>query len=152
MFFSINSFVKIQPQLWPHCTPLGSWIEQTYIYPTWECFHAKYSFSGQWYLRRFFENSNQVFIILRNFPFKDDVTLHFKKKHLESPSPKYALCQIVLKLGQWLWKRSRKCKKFKDGETDRETDRRIDASRTKKLSEKLTWAFSPGELKRGINL
>jgi hypothetical protein len=53
---------------------------------------------------------------------------------LESLSPKDDLCQVWLKLAQWFW-RSRKCKSL-------QVDRQTDGS-----GQKLTWAFSSGELK-----
>jgi hypothetical protein len=65
--------------------------------------------------------------------------------NLESPPPKDDLCQIWLKLVQWFWRGSRKCKSLK---TDGQTDRRMTDSRR---SEKLTWAFSSGELKIYVN-
>jgi hypothetical protein len=57
---------------------------------------------------------------------------------LESPSPKDDLCQVWLKLVQWFWIKSRKCKSL-------QTDRQMDPDN--EWSEKLTWAFSSGELK-----
>ena len=42
------------------------------------------------------------------------VALHLNK--LESPSPKTALCQILLKLAQWSWRRRWKCEKDGDGQ------------------------------------
>jgi hypothetical protein len=67
---------------------------------------------------------------------------------LESPSPKNDLCQLWLKLVQWFWRRSRKCKSLQtDGQTDRQTDGRTPGNGR---SEKLTWAFSSDELKTDI--
>jgi hypothetical protein len=51
----------------------------------------------------------------------------FILKKLEFPPPKDYLCQVWLKLAQWFWRRSRKCKSF---QTDRRTDRRSDGRRT----------------------
>jgi hypothetical protein len=57
------------------------------------------------------------------------------------PSPNDDLCQVWLKLAQWFWRRSRKCKSLqKDGRTDGRTTNKM-------WSEKLTWAFGSGELK-----
>jgi hypothetical protein len=39
------------------------------------------------------------------------------------PSPKGDLCQVWLKLAQWFWRRSRKCKSL---QTDRQTARQTD--------------------------
>ena len=89
---------------------------------------------AQWFWRRRFFNFIYVFLLFRNYlPLEKGGALHLYK--LESPLPKDALCQVWLKLAQWFWKRRWKCEKFTDGQTD---DR---------WSEKLTWAFSPGELK-----
>ena len=71
-------------------------------------------------------------------PIFEGVGLYLNK--LESPLPKNALCQVWLKLSQWLWKRRQKCEKF----TNRQTDGQITYNL---LSEKLTWAFISGELK-----
>ena len=71
-------------------------------------------------------------------PWKRAWALHLNK--LESPSPKDALCQVWLKSAHWFWRRRWKCEKFRDGQTDRQT-------MDDRWSEKLTWAFSSGELK-----
>jgi hypothetical protein len=47
--------------------------------------------------------------------------LHLNK--LESPFSKDDLCHAWLKLAQWFWRRSRKCKSL---QTDRRTDRQTD--------------------------
>ena len=57
---------------------------------------------------------------------------------LESPSLKDDLCQVWLKLVQWVLEKKWKCEKF--------TDRQTDDMRT----EKLIWPFSSGELKRKV--
>ena len=66
------------------------------------------------------------------------MALHLNK--LESPPPKDALCQVWLKLAQWFLRRSWTCEQFTDKQTDGQT---TDIRR----SEKLSWAFSLGELK-----
>ena len=82
------------------------------------------------------------FLLFRNYlPLEKGEDLYLNK--LESPSPKDALCQVWLKLAQWFWRRRWKCEKFTDGQTDRWTDRQTTDDR---WSEKLTWAFSSGEL------
>ena len=87
-----------------------------------------------------FFNFDNVFSLFRNYlPLEKGGALHLKK--LESPLPKDALCQVWLKLAQWFWIRRWKCEKFTDRRTDRQTT-------DKRWSEKLTWAFSSGELKR----
>ena len=86
-----------------------------------------------------FLNFVDVFSLFRNYlPLEKGGALHLNK--LESPSPKNALCQVWLKLAQWFWRRRWKCEKFTDGQTDRQTT-------DNRWSEKLTWAFSSGELK-----
>ena len=80
--------------------------------------------------------------------------IHLNK--LESPSPKDALCQVKLKLAQWFWRRrffnlrfEKKMKMWKVyRRTNRQTDGQTDRQTTDdRWSEKLTWAFSSGELK-----
>ena len=88
-----------------------------------------------------FFNFVNVFSLFRNYlPLKKGGAHHLNK--LESPSPKDALCHVWLKLAQWFWRRW-KCEKFTDGRTDRQTTNDW-------WSEKLTWAFSSGELKTGL--
>ena len=67
------------------------------------------------------------------------MALHLNKH--ESPSPKDALCQVWLKLAQWFLRIRWKYKKFTDRWTDGGT------TDTRQSAEKLTWAFSLGELK-----
>ena len=71
--------------------------------------------------------------------------LHVNKH--ESTPLKDVWCQVWLKLVQWLWRRRWKCENFTDRQTDRRTDGRRD-----RWSEKLTWAFSSGELKRNLSI
>jgi hypothetical protein len=60
--------------------------------------------------------------------------LHLNK--LETPLPKDDLCQVWLKLAQWFWRRSRKCKSLQtDGQTDGQP-----AIRIAHLSFQLRWA------------
>jgi hypothetical protein len=65
----------------------------------------------------FFKNFS-VFLLFRDYlSLEKDNPLHLK--NLESPSPKDDLCQVWLKLTQWFWRRSRKCKILQtDGRTD----------------------------------
>ena len=88
---------------------------------------------GFW--RRRYWNFVSVFSLFRNYlPLEKGVAFHLYK--LEFPSPKDTLWQVWLKIAKWFCRRRCKCKKFMDRRTD---DRR---------SEKLTWAFSQGELKK----
>ena len=52
-----------------------------------------------------------------------------------------SFCQVWLKFTQWFWRRRWKCKKFTEIRPDRRTT-------DNRRSEKLTWAFSLGELKK----
>jgi hypothetical protein len=68
-------------------------------------------------------------------------------KNLESSPRKDHMCQVWLTFGQWFWRRSRKCKSL---QTDRQTDIQKDKwTPDNGRSEKLTWAFSSGELTIG---
>ena len=83
-----------------------------------------------------FYNFVNVFYLFGNYPpLEKDGALHLNK--YESPSPKDALCQVWLKLVWWFWRRRWKCEKFSTMTTDKTN-----------WSEKLTWAFGSGELKR----
>jgi hypothetical protein len=89
-----------------------------------------------WFWRRRFFKIFSAFLLFRYYlPLEKGDPLHLNK--LESPPPKDGLCQVWLKLARWFWRRSRKCKSL-------QTDRRTTDNR---WSEKLTWAFSSGELK-----
>jgi hypothetical protein len=71
--------------------------------------------------RRFFKKKFIVFLLFRYYlPLKKGSSLRFNK--LESPLPKYDLCQVWLILAQWLW-RSRKRESL---QADRQTARQID--------------------------
>ena len=79
---------------------------------------------------------SNVFLLFSNF-------LHLEKggtlQKLKSPSPKGVFCQVWLKLVQRYWWKRQKFGKFSDKQTNGQTDRR---------PEKLTLAFSSGELKQ----
>jgi hypothetical protein len=88
-----------------------------------------------WLWRRRFSKNFSVFLLFCHYlPLEKSYPLRLNK--FESPLPKNDLCQVWLKLVQWLWRRSRKCK---SSQRDRQTDGR---------SEKLPSAFSSGELKK----
>ena len=107
---------------------------------------------AKWFWRRRFLDFVNVFSLFRNYlSLEKGGALHLNK--LESPSPKDALCQVWLKLAQCFWRKRWKCEKFTDTQTDRQTDRRTDRRTDRQTtddrwSEKLTWAFSSGELKK----
>ena len=73
-------------------------------------------------------------------PLEKGGALHLNK--LESLSSKDALCQVLLKLAQWFWRRRWKCEKFTTTTTTTTTITTTD----KFWSEKPTWAFGSGEL------
>jgi hypothetical protein len=63
-------------------------------------------------------------------PLEKGVPLHLNK--LDSPPPKDDFCQIWLKLAQWFWRRSQKCRSLQtDGQRD---NRRSEYSSSFELS------------------
>jgi hypothetical protein len=89
-----------------------------------------------WFSRRFLKIFSVFLLFCYYLPLEKGNPLHLNK--LESPSLKDDLCQVWLKLAQWFWRRSQKCKSL-------QRDRRTDDGQ--KRSEQLTWGFSSGELK-----
>ena len=64
-----------------------------------------------WFLIRRFLNFVKVFTLFRNYlPLAKGGALHLSK--LEFPSLIDVLCQVLLILAQWLWRRKWKCEKF----------------------------------------
>ena len=89
---------------------------------------------AQWFWRRRFLNNFNIILHFRYYlPLEKGMALHMNK--LESPLPKDALCQVLFKFVQWFWRRSWKCEKFTDGQTD---DRQ-QAIRKAHLSFQLRW-------------
>jgi hypothetical protein len=88
-----------------------------------------------WFWRRRFFKIFSVFLLFCYYlPLEKGNPLHFN--NLESPPPKDDLCQVWLKLAQWFWWRSRKCKSLRtDGRTDGQK-----AIRIAHLSFQLRWA------------
>ena len=75
---------------------------------------------AHWFLRRRFSFKVNVVSLFRYyFPFENGWILQLNK--LESSPPKYAFCQVCLKLAHCLWRRRWKCEKFTDRQTDRHT-------------------------------
>jgi hypothetical protein len=72
-----------------------------------------------WFWRRNLTKKNfSVFLLFRyHLPSEKGYPLHLNK--LESPTPKDDLRQVWLKLAQWFWRRSQKCKSL---QMDRQTD------------------------------
>jgi hypothetical protein len=92
-----------------------------------------------WFWIRFLKIFSEFLLFRYYLPLGKGVVLHLYNS--EFPLPKDDLWQVWLKLAQRFW-RSRKCKSL---QTDvRRTDRQ---TTDKERSEKLTWAFSSGELK-----
>ena len=93
---------------------------------------------AQRFLRRNFFKFVNVVSLFRNYlPLENDTAIHLNK--LESPTPKDALCQFLLKLAQWFWRRRWKCEKFTTT-----TLTKMTTTTDKFWSEKLTC----GELKK----
>ena len=70
---------------------------------------------------KIFQNFVNVFSLFHDyFPLEMGKALYLNK--LESSLPNNALSQVWLKLAQWFWRRSQKCEKFTDEQTDRQTD------------------------------
>jgi hypothetical protein len=73
-----------------------------------------------------------------NRPLEKGIALHLN--NFESLSPKDDLCQLWLQLAQRFWRRSKKCKKKSNRQTDGQTDARQRAIRKPHLSFQLRWA------------
>jgi hypothetical protein len=75
----------------------------------------------------FFKNSMFFLLFPYYHPFEKDHPLEkgnpLPLNKPESPPSKDDLCQVWLKLAQWFWRRSRKCKSL---QTDRQTDGQTD--------------------------
>ena len=123
---------------------IGSLFEETWIPFTQGCFVPRLLKFGPVLLeKKIFFNFINVFSLFCNYlPSEKGEALHLNK--LESPSPRDTLCQVWLKLAQWFSRRRWKCEKFTDKQSDGWTDGQTTDHR---WSEKLTWAFSSGELK-----
>ena len=85
--------------------------------------------------RRFFKNFSVFLLFCYYLPLGKGVLLHLN--NFESPPPKDDLCQVWLKLDQWFWRRSRKCKSL---QTDGRKDDGQRAIRKAHLSFQLRWA------------
>ena len=106
--------------------------------------------NGSWE-KDFFLNYVNIFLLFRNYlPLEKGGALHLNK--LEFLSPKYASCQVWLKLTRWFWRRRWKIEKFTTTTTTPTTTTPTTTTNNGKIwSEKLTWAFGSGELKRVHN-
>ena len=92
-----------------------------------------------WFWRRKILNFVKIFSFLSYYlPLKKGMVPHLKK--LESRLSKNGFVSSFIKIVRWFWRRRRKCEKFMTTTTTKQRT-------TDKLwSEKLTWAFSTGEL------
>ena len=59
-----------------------------------------------------FKSCQCILTMLLSSPLSNGVAFHLKK--LEFSLPKHALCQVLLKLAQYFWRRRWKCEKLKD--------------------------------------
>ena len=126
-FVIIFPWKRAGPFIWTNLNPLNLRTSQIWLK------------LAKWFGRRRLVNFVNVFSLFHdNQPLEKSGALHLNK--LESPSSRDTLCQVWLKLDQWFWRRRWKCEKFTDGPTGRQTT-------DDRWSEKLTWAFSSGELK-----
>jgi hypothetical protein len=68
--------------------------------------------------KKIFKKFFSIFLLFCYYlPLEMGNPLHLN--NLESPPPKDDLCQVWLKLAQWFWRRSRKCKSLQtDGQED----------------------------------
>ena len=83
-----------------------------------------------WFWRRFLKISSVFLLFCDYLPLEKGNPLHFN--NLEYPPPKDDLCQVYLRLAQWFWRRSQKCKSLQtDGQR---------AIRIGHLSFQLRWA------------
>jgi hypothetical protein len=95
-----------------------------------------------WFWRRRFFNNFSVFLLFCYYlPLEKGYPFPLNK--FEFLSPKDELWQVWLKLVQWFWRRSWKCKSL-------QTDRQTQMAARQWAIRKLTWAFSSGELKSRI--
>ena len=155
MYFAISLLFSIEKQCGPK-------FEQIWILNTQGCFVPSLVEIGPVVLEKFInvfslfhyylplekgvvpylnksESFINVFLLFHYYlPLEKGVVPYLNK--FESSPPKDALCQVLLILAQLFLRRRWKCEKFIDRHTDGwMTDNR--------RSEKLTWAFRPGELK-----
>ena len=102
---------------------------------------------AQWFWRERFLKFVNTFSLFRYYlSLKKGVALHLYKLLFLNYLPlkkghKDDLCQVWLKLVQWLWRRRWKCEKFRTTTTTTTDNGQI-------VLEKLVWAFSSDELKK----
>jgi hypothetical protein len=113
-FFHFCDYLPFEEDLALYLNNLESPLPKDDLYQVWLKLAC-------WFWRRRFLKIFSVFLLFCYYlPLEKDNPLHFN--NLESPPPKDDLCQVWLKLAQWFWRRSRKCKSLQtDGRTDRRT-------------------------------
>ena len=88
----------------------GSLFEETCIPFTQGCFVSSLVEIGLVVLeKKIFKVHQCNFVISLYSPLGKERTFYLNK--LESPSPRHAMCQVLLKLSQWFLRRRRKCEK-----------------------------------------
>jgi hypothetical protein len=92
-----------------------------------------------WFWRRRFLKIFSVFLLFAIIsPWRKAIPFILT---IYNPLPKDDLCQVWLKLAQWFWRRSRKCKSLQtDERTDGQTDDGQRVIRIAHLSFQLRWA------------
>ena len=110
----------------------------TWIPFTQGCFVPSMVEIGPLVLKRRFLKFVNVFSLYCNYlPLEEGKVLQLK--NLESHSPKDTLCQVLLKLVKWFWRRRRrKCEKFTT--TTTKTDNKQIVMKKAHLSLWLRWA------------
>jgi len=118
--------------LWPHLTTRDNDLNKLESTLSEDASTQVSAFLAKWFLRRrFLKNINNISLNPNDLPLKESRAPHFNK--LESPSPNDdALWLVWLKLAKWFRRRSQKCKKF----TDRQTDGRMDGQTDRRTPEK----------------
>ena len=130
IFAIISPWKRVGPFIWTNLNPLHP-----------RMIYAKFGWIWPSGSKEDFLNFVNVFSQFHNYlPLEKDGALSLRK--LKSCSPKDTLCQVWLNLAQWFWRRRWKREKFTDRQMDGQTDRHMD----NRWSEKLTGAFSSGEL------
>jgi hypothetical protein len=105
-----------------------------FLHPRIICTKFDFEF-GLLVLEKIFKNFHCIFTLPLSSPLGEGISPSFEQTWI--PSPKDDLCQFWLKLVQWFWRRSQKCKSL---QTDRQMDTGQQAIRKAHLSFQLRWA------------
>jgi hypothetical protein len=76
----------------------------------WNDLHQVLLKLAYWFWRRFWNIFNVFLLFCYYLPLGKGIPLHLN--NLQSPPPEDNFCQVLSKLAQWFWRRSRKCKSF----------------------------------------